>query len=93
MEVPIYTIYWFSKHALTRCAQRGLNCQDVLYVLQHGKRLFRRGAIHVYLRRKDIPEPEQKRFGRLEGTLVVLALDRQTVITVYRNRRRLPRAA
>lgn len=91
----------FSEHALRRCAQRGLSREDVLYVLQHGRRCYarkprsrgKRKALLVVLRRRDIPRRDRKRYSRLEGTHVVLSLDGRTVITVYRNRRRLPRAA
>lgn len=79
----------YSEHALTRIAQRGLSDVAVRYVVQHGQRYHRAGAIHCFLRKCDIPAADQGRdeYARLEGTLVLLNIKGNTVITVYRNRK------
>ncbi len=79
----------YSEHALTRIAQRGLSNEAVQYVVQHGQRYRRAGAIHCFLRKCDIPSADQgnDEYTRLEGTLVLLNPKGNTVITVYRNRK------
>ncbi|NPA06676.1 MAG: DUF4258 domain-containing protein [Chloroflexi bacterium] len=88
MQMPI-----LSRHARVRCAQRGLRKRDVWYVLKHGTRIYRNGAVHYFLRRRDIPPADRKRYERLNGTGVVVSLDHSRIITVYRNRAKMPKAA
>ena len=79
----------FSEHAVERMALRGLNESDILYVFEYGTRFFNTGVFYVFLGIRDIPGNDRKndRIKRLEGTTVMLnSFDRQTVITVYRNR-------
>ena len=78
-------------HAVLRMAQRHVSRDEVWYVMQHGVKYHCAGAVHYYLRGKDIPERDRRlsRYSRLEGTVVLL--DRESgvdVITVYRNRSR-----
>ncbi len=79
----------YSEHALTRIAQRGLSNSAIEYVIQHGQRYRRAGAIHCFLRKCDIPASDQgnDEYAKLEGTLVLLSRKGRTVITVYRNRK------
>jgi hypothetical protein len=78
-------------HAVLRMAQRHLSSDEVRYVMQYGVKYHCAGAVHYYLRGKDIPECDRRfsRYSRLEGT-TVLADGRSgaEVITVYRNRSR-----
>ncbi len=80
-------------HARSRQAQRNLSDKDVQFVLTYGRRVFAAGALHVFLARRDIPTDRTlaRRFGHLEGTILVLApFDEGLVlITAYRNRRGL----
>ena len=82
----------FSEHALCRMAQRNVSPADVKYVLQHGRRYKRAGAIHCFLGKKDIPEDDARddAIARLEGTTVLVTPTWEKgsveVITVYRNR-------
>lgn len=71
-------------HAWLRMAQRNLPSADVGFVLTHGEEYWRAGALHVVLRYKDIPIPDRRRFGRLDGTVVLLNDAGTDVITVYR---------
>lgn len=73
-------------HALWRMAQRNISLEDVLFVLDHGQKLYRAGALFFYLRKCDIPQKARRQFGRLEGTTVVLSREAPLVLTVYRNR-------
>jgi hypothetical protein len=78
-----------TKHAILRIAERGLAESDVHYVCQHGKRIIRAGAIHIFLGKKDIPKDDLRvsQYARLEGTTVlVCSRDNQTILTVYRNK-------
>ena len=62
-------------HAQRRMAQRNVSLADVRFVLKHGKRFHRAGAVFVHLRGKDIPKEKRhdKNITRLEGTTVVLS--------------------
>ena len=71
-------------HAWLRMAQRNLSLTDVTFVVEHGKRYWRAGALHIVLRYKDIPTPEQRAFARLDGTVVLLDDAGAVVTTVYR---------
>lgn len=79
----------FTTHSIQRSAQRGLTAAQVTYVLLHGQRFHRDGALVYYLRRRDIPDCDRRQdaWMRLAGTAVVLAPDGCTVITVWRNQR------
>ena len=80
-------------HALNRQAQRNLSDDDVQFVLRYGRRIHSAGALHIFLGGRDIPSTKElaQRYGRLEGTVLVLAqlADELTLVTAYRNRRGL----
>jgi hypothetical protein len=74
----------FSEHAQTRMAQRKLSATDVEYVVNHGVRYHNAGGLFRFLGKRNIPD---KGWERLEGSVVLLDSDTETVvITVYRNR-------
>lgn len=83
----------YSAHALNRQAQRNLTFDDVQFVLQHGRQVHSAGALHIFLGGRDIPADRalERRYGRLEGTILVLHLsaDEPIIVTTYRNRRGL----
>ena len=80
----------YTFHALNRQVQRNLSDDDIGFVLAHGRRVHNAGALHVFLARRDIPTNKTvaQRYGRLEGTVLVLhgTNDEWTLITAYRNR-------
>lgn len=80
-------------HALHRQAQRNLSDDDIQFVIEHGRRVYCAGALHVFLGGRDIPAGKAvaRRYGRLEGTVLVLAgtADELVLVTAYRNRRGL----
>lgn len=76
-----------SNHAEKRMAQRNVSFEDVVFVLEFGRKLHKAGAVFYFLRKCDIPQGEQQ-FSRLEGTTVVLSRETATIITVYRNRQK-----
>ncbi len=80
----------YTGHAINRQAQRNLSCDDIEFVLQHGRRMRCAGAIHVFLGQRDIPQDKVSatRFGRLEGTTLVMddCQEQAVLITAYRNR-------
>jgi hypothetical protein len=82
-------------HAIERQARRNLSDDDIAFVLTYGRRERIRGALHVYLGKRDIPADaaSNSRIARLEGTTLVMGdTDSGPVfITVYRNRRGLRR--
>jgi hypothetical protein len=77
-------------HVEQRMAQRNISWDDIHFVLQYGQRFHKAGAIHIFLRSRDIPQEmrAKKRFSRLEGTTIVVSRDDLgSIITVHRNRR------
>src|SRR4051794_36277274 len=80
-------------HALTRQARRNLSNEDIEFVIAHGSPLYCAGALHMFLRRRDIPKDKlaDDRLTRLEGTILVINIQHATpiLITVYRNRNNL----
>jgi len=80
--------FTLSDHAAYRANQRGLHTRDIRYVLRYGKQYRAANAIIYYLRRVDIPSDELKFRDRLEGTAVITATGKTSVITVWRNRQK-----
>ena len=79
-----------SAHAAIRQAQRNLSPQDIDFVIEYGQQFNSGGALHIFLRRRDIPNdtPIYQQFAHLEGTILVIAREnkRLVLITAYRNR-------
>jgi len=73
-----------------RQAQRNLSPQDIDFVIEYGQQFNSGGALHIFLRRRDIPNDTSiyQQFARLEGTILVIAREnkRLVLITAYRNR-------
>jgi hypothetical protein len=88
MHTVVHTV-----HALSRQAQRNLSADDIQFVLAHGRRVHAAGALHVFLGGRDLPSDKAlaRRYGRLEGTVLVLHVsgDEFVLVTAYRNRRGL----
>ncbi|MFC1878920.1 hypothetical protein ACFLZW_03305 [Chloroflexota bacterium] len=80
----------FSKHALVRMSQNALSQDEIHYVITHGQRFDKAGAMFFYLRKRDIPDWDRldDRWMRLAGTAVILTKDERLVITVWRNQSR-----
>lgn len=78
-----------SGHAESRIAQRNLSKTDVEFVVCHGRREHRAGAIFCQLTRRDLTDKlaRSKRYARLVGTTVVLCRCCEAVVTAYRNDR------
>ena len=76
-------------HSAFRSAQRGLSDDEIEYVYHFASRYHRGGALIYYLRRQDVPLPDQRNaFSmRLVGTALVIAPDGYTLLTAWRNRR------
>ena len=83
-----YEEYVPSFHAKKRMAQRNVSSEDIDFVLDHGQRLYKAGAIFCFLGKCNIPKKWRRRFERLEGTMLVLSNESDTLITVYRNRQK-----
>jgi hypothetical protein len=77
-------------HAVVRQAQRNLSAQDIEFVITYGQCLYSGGALHVFLRNRDIPRDKAgyRQFARREGTTLVIKEegDIAVLITTYRNR-------
>ena len=76
-------------HADVRQAQRNLSAQDIDFVIAPGQCLYSGGALHLFLRNRDIPRDKAgyRQFARLEGTTLVIKEegDLAVLITAYRN--------
>jgi hypothetical protein len=79
-----------SSHAEWRMSQRNISPLELEFVLLYGRCLHRAGAIFCLLRKSDIPASLSRnaQFSRLEGTIVVLSVEQNKVITIYRNRQK-----
>jgi len=42
-------------HAVVRQAQRNLSAQDIEFVIANGQCVYSGGALHIFLRNRDIP--------------------------------------
>ena len=80
-------MFWMTDHSECRAAQRRLNPEEVEYVMLFGTCFYCNGARVYYLRQKDLPPGDPRAWAYLVGAAVVTSLDRQTIITVWRNRR------
>lgn len=82
-------MFTLSDHAQCRAAQRGLPLDTIDYIMEHGQAFHRAGVVFYFLRDCDIPAQDKcfEQINRLTGTAVVVSKDRQTVITIWRNRR------
>jgi len=80
--------FQWTEHSRRQAARRGLSHDELEYVLFHASRYHRAGAIIYYLREVDLPPSDRNQAYacRLVGTAVVMARDRRTIITVWRNR-------
>ncbi|MBN2044807.1 MAG: DUF4258 domain-containing protein [Anaerolineales bacterium] len=72
-----------SSHAITRTAQRNIKNCDIEYVLENGQSIYNGGALHIFLRKKDIPEEDNKRnrAHQLVGTTVLMNPKSGEIIT------------
>lgn len=80
----------FSQHAEKRCAQRNISRNDVLYVLQHGRRYWNAGTLMYFLGRRDIPAHDRadQRVRQLVGLCVhtrLVETDTLLIVTLYHN--------
>jgi hypothetical protein len=73
-----------STHARQRASQRGLNPQELHFVLTFGRRIFRTGIRFIFLGARDIPNGFQRAFGHLTGATLLVSGD-GIVLTVYKN--------
>lgn len=82
-------MFEFNRHSALRAAQRNLSAEEIQFVIQHGVRFHRSGAVIHFLRRCDLPSDcwGNGDLERLIGTAAVLSKDERTLITVWRNRR------
>ena len=73
-----------STHAHKRVSQRGLTMQEVYFVLNFGRRIFRTGIRFVFLAARDIPRDLMRSHGHLVGATLLVGGD-DTLLTVYKN--------
>ena len=76
-------------HALERSNQRNLSDEDIQYVLTHGQLCHVPEGVSYFLGRRNVPPLDRvnDHITRLEGTVVILDLAQEYVITAWRNRR------
>ncbi len=80
-----------SAHAIERTAQRNIRAEDVDFVFRFGQLVHNGGALFVFLGGRDIPDEFRMddHFVRLEGTILILSHDGDSLITAYRNKKGL----
>lgn len=76
-----------TNHATQRARQRHFGPDEIEYVLQHGRRLYRSGVCFYFLAGRDVPLSDRKLtwVQRLVGATVVLNSQTEVVITLYKN--------
>ena len=81
--------FQWTEHSRRQAARRGLSHEELDYVLFHASKYHKAGTVIYFLREIDLPISDRRlAFAcRLVGTAVVMARDRRTIITVWRNRR------
>lgn len=81
--------FQWTEHSQLQAARRNLTHDEIEYVLFYAQRYHRAGVVIYFLRESDLPVGDRSRAfsTRLVGTAVVMARDRRTIITVWRNRR------
>ncbi len=81
-------MFTLSEHAENRAAQRNLPLDAIDYIIDHAKMIRQSGSLYFYLRNRDIPAQDQRfeHIARLAGTTLVVSPDRETIITLWRNR-------
>ena len=80
-----------SGHARLRAAQSNLCDRDLELVCRYGVLEHRTGVQFYFLRRRDVqrfPKVEP-RLIRLHGVVVIMSVEDEMIITIYRNRRAL----
>jgi len=77
-----------STHARRRAIQRNFSEEHVYYIVQHGNRVHKAGAIFYQMRKKDLPREDHsdERKCKLVGSEVVVCRCRRIVLTVYHAR-------
>lgn len=80
--------YELTQHAQRRMAQRNISPRDIQIVLAYGQRDWTYRGQAYALGRRHIPSDMMARddVRRLEGTVVIVTENNETIITVYRNR-------
>lgn len=75
-----------SEHACLRSAQRNLSYDEILFIVEHGKRLHGAGGIFCRMYRNRLPDdlPANHPYQRLVGSTVLLCPCGHYVITLYR---------
>lgn len=74
-----------TQHAERRLEERGILLEEVLFALEHGRRVWTRGAQVFVLGQKELVKLKPARASRLDGLQVVCSPDGD-VLTVYRNK-------
>jgi hypothetical protein len=78
-----------TQHALERINQRNLSSADIQYVVRHGQARHVPQGVSYFMGWRHIPTCDRSddKITRLEGTVVLLDLTQEYVITAWRNRR------
>ena len=73
-----------------RLSERNFSVEDVTFVVDHGKREYRNGAVHYWMQDRKIPDElrADNKYRRLGNTRVILCVCQQLVITMYRDTRK-----
>ncbi len=82
-----------TEHATQRMSQRGIRASDIELVMDYGKEIFAKGAVHYVLGKKEVKKylKQEPRLKELEGIRVITSTQNCDIITVYRNcEKRIP---
>mgnify|MGYP002713079174 CR=1 FL=1 len=81
---------FYTDHAQIRMAQRNLKDEEILFIIEHGKPIYKAGVVFFQMWQKRLPNfiKPNDRLANLAGTTVVACCDGEgcyLVITVYRD--------
>ena len=76
-------------HAQWRLAQSNLVLSDVKLVRLYGKMMYRDSARQYFIGKRDVARygAVEPRLRKLQGIVLIVASDSETVITTYRNQK------
>jgi hypothetical protein len=77
--------YHLSLHCMQRASQRGIQGDAIALALEFGRVYRRQGMLFHILGKRQLPPAFRHDWERLRHTVVVLAEDDNTLITVYRS--------
>ena len=75
--------YYHTQHSSIRASQRGVSNDDIIFVLDNAKPVFKQGFRFYSLKSKSIADSFLK--SSLINLVIITSLDASTIITIYKS--------